>query len=261
MAIIDFHNHLMPAVDDGARNLDDTRAALRAFRAAGVTGAIATPHFAGSLTLEPNNLAGRMAELDRGWQQLQQCAGQEQFQVWRGAEVALDVPSPDLGDERLRLAGTHFVLIEFAYMAVPLNSAEILAGIRADGWIPVLAHPERYVRMVQQPALPARWRAAGALLQLNGASLLGRYGAEPRIVARRLLAAGHADFVCSDYHARGSPRTADYRALLAEQGGQEQAELLLEVNPARLLRNEAPLPVPPLAQRPAVWQRVRNWFR
>jgi protein-tyrosine phosphatase len=260
MAIIDFHNHLMPGVDDGARDPEGTRAGMRAFRTAGVAGAIATPHFAGSLTLDAAQFAARMAELDAGWRALRECAAAEEFRVWRGAEVALDIPSPELGDERLRLAGTRFVLIEFAFMAVPVNSADILAGIRERGWVPVLAHPERYLRMLHLRELPARWRAAGALLQVNGASLLGRYGPEARQVARRLLAAGEADYVCSDYHVRGEPRTAEYRAAIARHGP-EQAELLLEVNPGRLLQEQLPLPDPPLPQHSAAWRRFREWFR
>jgi len=261
MAIIDFHNHLMPAVDDGAPSPDDTRSAVRALQAAGVAGAVATPHFAASLTMDASAFAARMADLDRGWVTLESVAQEEDFQVWRGAEVALDVPAPALGDARLRLAGTRFVLVEFAYMTVPPNSAAVLGDIRAAGWIPILAHPERYGRLLRQPGLAAGWREAGAYLQVNGASLLGRYGDEPRQVAFDLLAAGRADYLCSDYHARGLPRTAEYRAAVEQSGGSDQATLLLELNPARMLQDELPLPVPPLAIRSPLWQRLRQWLR
>jgi protein-tyrosine phosphatase len=67
--------------------------------------------------------------------------------VHRGAEVALDTPDPDLSDDRVRLAGTRFVLVEFAYMTVPPNAGSVLRRIRDAGWVPVLAHPERYTRL------------------------------------------------------------------------------------------------------------------
>lgn len=258
--MIDFHNHLMPGVDDGARSAEDTRRALRAFQAAGFSGAIATPHVNVSLTHDPAAFAARMAELDASFAALQACAASVGMSVWRGAEVALDVPGPDLSDVRLRLAGTRFVLVEFAYMTVPPNSGRLLAGIRAAGWYPILAHPERYARVRQRPGLPAAWRAAGAFLQLNGASLLGRYGSDARWVAYDLLASGHADFICSDYHARGPIGAAEYRNALETRGGADQAELLLAVNPQRMLQDEAPLPVPPLVRPAGLWGRMRRLF-
>jgi protein-tyrosine phosphatase len=261
MSIVDFHNHLMPGVDDGARTLPDTRRGLRAFRAAGITGAVATPHVNASLAHDPPAFALRLAELDRAWSALQSSAAEEGVGVWRGAEVALDVPGPDLGDDRLRLAGTRFVLVEFAYMTVPPNSGRLLAGIRTAGWVPVLAHPERYARVRQRPGLPAAWRDAGALLQVNGGSLLGRYGGEARHVACDLLAAGLADFLCSDYHTRGPVGLPEYRVALETHGGAEQAALLLETNPQRMLRDELPLAVPPLARPASIWQRMSQLFR
>jgi protein-tyrosine phosphatase len=261
MSIVDFHNHLMPGVDDGARTLQDTRRALRAFSAAGITGAVATPHVNASLVHDQVAFAARLAQLDGAWSELQSCAAEEGVAVWRGAEVALDVPGPEFGDERLRLAGTRFVLVEFAYMTVPPNSARLLASIRTAGWIPVLAHPERYARMRQRPVLAATWREAGAYLQVNGGSLLGRYGPDARRVAQELLAAGMADYLCSDYHARGEVGMPEYRYAVEARGGAEQAALLLEANPQRMLRDELPIAVPPLAAPASIWRRVRRFFR
>jgi protein-tyrosine phosphatase len=261
MSLIDFHNHLMPGVDDGARNLQDTRRALRAFREAGITGAVATPHLNASLVHDPRTFAARMAELDTGWAELQAAAAAEDFGVWRGAEVALDIPGPDLSDARMRLAGTRFVLVEFAYMTVPPNSARLLAGIRDAGWLPILAHPERYAQVRHRPGMIGAWREAGAYLQVNGGSLIGRYGPDARAVAHRLLTDGLADYISSDYHARGLVGTPDYRHVIEVRGGQEQASLLLEVNPQRMLHEELPLPIPPLPKPGGLWRRMRRLFR
>lgn len=261
MSIVDFHNHLMPGVDDGARTPQDTRRGLRAFRNAGIGVAVATPHVNASLLHDPLAYAGRMADLERGWSELQAASAEEGVAVRRGAEVALDVPGPDLTDERLRLAGTQFVLVEFAYMTVPPNSGRLLTGIRGTGLIPILAHPERYGRMRQRPGLAAAWRDAGACLQVNGGSLLGRYGPDARHVAFELLAAGLADYVCSDYHTRGPVGTPEYRTVIEARGGAEQAALLLETNPQRMLRDELPLAVPPVVRPASIWRKVRRLFR
>ena len=102
---------------------------------------------------------------------------------------------------------------------------------------------------------------AGAYLQVNGGSLIGRYGPDARAVAHRMLTDGLADYISSDYHARGLVGTPDYRHVIEVRGGQEQASLLLEVNPQRMLHEELPLPIPPLPKPGGLWRRMRRLFR
>jgi protein-tyrosine phosphatase len=259
--ITDFHNHVMPGVDDGAQTVEESTAALRAFAAEGVSRVIATPHVDASLGTRPEALQRRLDELDAGWARLLEAAADTGVEVLRGAEVALDVPEPDVSEPRLRLAGTDFVLVEFAYMSVPPNSTNVLARIRRSGLIPVLAHPERYGALGSNPDLAQEWRDAGAFLQVNGGSLLGRYGEEAKRSAELLLARGLADYVCSDYHTRTGPWVSRYRQWLNEHDGSEQAALLMHVNPQRLVDNEPPIPVPPLLHQRNLWHRVRSIFR
>jgi protein-tyrosine phosphatase len=259
MPVVDFHNHLLAGVDDGAHTDDESRAALYAMAAEGVAAVITTPHVDASLALQPERLSARLHELDVAWRKLLATAAATPVTVYRGAELALDVPDPDFADQRLRLAGTRFVLVEFAHMTVPPNASGALRRIRDRGWIPVLAHPERYaggsVSAVQS------WRDAGALLQLNGPSLVGRYGVEPKRLAEQLLAHGLADYICSDYHSRSGPYIDEYIRWLRQCGGGEQAALLTGINPQRLLQDELPMPVPPLFQSRGLWCRMRSRLR
>src|SRR6188508_3129518 len=99
-----FHNHLIPGVDDGAKDAEFSAGALAAYRREGVMQVITTPHFMGSLTRNEEWLAGRLAELDAGWEVLKGivAADAEKFgspmRVERGVEVMLDVPEPILTD-------------------------------------------------------------------------------------------------------------------------------------------------------------------
>ncbi|MCC7194526.1 MAG: hypothetical protein IT356_03110 [Gemmatimonadaceae bacterium] len=260
----DFHNHLMPAVDDGARDASAAEAALDAFRRAGAGQVIATPHLDGSLTRQPGCLAARMAELDAGWGALCGAVAADAqrhaspMRVERGAEVMLDIPDPDLSDPRTRLAGTRFALVEFARLRLPpVNAASAIAFIRRSGWLPVVAHPERYRNLESMDELEAL-RAAGAFFQVNAGSLLGEYGSTAQRHVMAVLRAGMASYACSDYHATGEPATARAVSLLAEAGFGEQADLLFAVNPGRLLRGDLPLPVPPVARRAA---SAASWWK
>src|SRR6185503_14362582 len=118
------------------------------------------------------------------------------------------------------------------------------------------AHPERYSGFSADFSHAEAWRRAGGLLQVNGASLLGRYGHDARRYAWGLVERGMADFMGSDYHARGSLLVASYRRALEEIAGTEHAQILLEANPTRMLAGELPVPLPPLRLKRSLWGRV-----
>jgi protein-tyrosine phosphatase len=263
MALVDFHNHLIPGVDDGAADVEQSRRALERMCRDGVEVVVATPHFDGSLTRDPVRLAERLEALDAGWEALARLAAEEfpGVELKRGAEVKLDLPDPDLSDARLRLGGGVAVLLEFPFMTVPPMSALALGRVRQGGWLPVVAHPERYAGLDASLELVLDWRRAGAVIQVNGPSLLGRYGREAQERARRLVARGLVDCVASDYHSRGEPLVAEYRESLVELGDADRAELLLEVNPRRILAGQAPLPVSPLRETQRLWSRLTAIFR
>lgn len=264
MSIVDFHSHLMPAVDDGAPDEQHALEALRAFAAQGARTCITTPHFDGSLTKAPALRDARLAELDRGWGRLRTAVAAEPGlpAIERGVEVMLDDPDPDLQDARLRLAGGPFVLCEFPAMRVPPNAEWAMNNLRQKGWRPIIAHPERYRNHDDRFSVIARCRSAGAHLQLNAGSLFGQHGERAAAIARLLLEHGWVDYIASDHHARGVPATSRAIAWLHERGGEVQARLLTEENPARILAGEGPLPVPVMDTRPARgwWDRLKRRF-
>jgi protein-tyrosine phosphatase len=109
--------------------------------------------------------------------------------------------------------------------------------------------------------MPLRWRAAGALLQINAGSLTGRYGEQARFNALAILENALADYVCSDFHSRGRPSTSAAGRLLLDAGGDEQLQLLTSVNPTRLLAGDMPLPVAPVRLRLGVKDRLKRWMQ
>lgn len=264
LAMIDFHNHLIPGVDDGASDLDQSRAALTAMWSQGIRTVITTPHVDGSLTHHPERLTKRLAELDAGWEQFRELAGREfpELRIERGAEVMLDAPGVDLSESRLRLAGSAFALVEFPFMSIPPNSSEAIFALKMQGVAPIIAHPQRYAEVDKGLHLVEAWRRVGGLLQVNSGSLVGRYGDRAKSVAWQLLRSGWVDYLASDYHCRGRCATAEARAKLTEEGGEEQARWLLEINPQRLLDGRASEEVAPLE--PAgggLWRRILSFGR
>lgn len=257
----DLHNHVIPGVDDGARDEEGSRSAVAALVGQGVARIVATPHLDASLTTNPAALAARLGELDEGWDRLRAAVPAEaDVELGRGVELRLDSPEVELSDPRLRLAGSRAVLVEFAYMTVPPRSAAVLERIVGAGYQPVLAHPERYHGIGPELNVVRSWLEAGAYLQLNAGSLLGRYGKRAEQLATRLLDAGWVHVMCSDYHARGEPDVAAARRLLESWDGAEQARLLFEDNPGRLLADQPCTAAAPLGPPDSLRRRMERWI-
>lgn len=244
----DFHSHLIPGVDDGAEREVNSRAALSAFRRHGIRRVITTPHFTASIALNERALHARLDEIDFGWTVLDGLARAEfpDVQVGRGVEVLLDHPEPQLGDRRLRLGGGRFVLVEYSFGGIPPNSALPLRAIRAQGFVPVIAHPERYVDVAARLSVVRQWLDAGAFLQVNLGSIVGEYGSGPKRVALKLLQDGVVSYLSSDYHARGDFRFEPTATSFARLRAGRQFEMLTITNPCRLMDGMDPLPVPPI---------------
>ena len=269
----DLHNHVIPGVDDGAADPEAALAAVKAMAESGVGRIVATPHVDASVTLDPAAMDRRLGEIDQGWQRLLEAVGQGgrkwdntalaggSPELLRGVELKLDVPQPDLSDPRVRLGGGPAVLVEFAYFTVPPRSEHTLASIRESGYLPLLAHPERYHGTGRDLSVVPRWIAAGAFLQVNAGSIVGSYGNEVRDRAIELLERGWAHCVASDYHSRGTLHLQQARRLLGEmgegQGPGRQVDALLVENPSRLVRGEPCRAVEPLRSDGG----LRGWVR
>ena len=257
--MLDFHSHLMPAVDDGAADLDESRSGLAAMRSQGVTTITTTPHCAGSLTRKPRELEEYLSALDSAFAELENLAEREfpELRLFRGVEMMLDVPSPDFSDPRVRLAGGSYALCEFPFMTVPPHSTRAIREIRMGGTTPIIAHPERYSTMRSKLGLIEDWRDAGAGIQVNAGSLVGQYGSTAQKIAWFILERGFADYICSDYHSRGKLSLRACASAFMERGGAAQLRTLTVTNPERMLRSEPPIPVDPVEElQLGFWKKV-----
>ena len=245
--IVDFHSHLIPGVDDGSRTVEQSIQSLAAMAAQGITTCITTPHFDASLTRSPDALAERLGQFDLAWAELTSAVAQTPGlpELKRGTEVMLDEPEVDLSDARIRLNGGRFILCEFPGLRLPPNAEWGVSNLIAQGWQPIIAHPERYRNLDPQLEMLGLLRRAGAFFQVNAGSLMGQHGEPAMRTAQRMLAAGWAEYLSSDYHARGVPATLRTVELLESEGAGAQAMRLTQENPTRMLAGEMPLPVAP----------------
>ncbi|MEO8030995.1 MAG: CpsB/CapC family capsule biosynthesis tyrosine phosphatase [Gemmatimonadota bacterium] len=249
--MIDLHNHLMPAVDDGSRTVAQSVGVLQAFAAKGITDVCLTPHFVASKLS-----AGIPAAHEAAFAALK-AAGPPDVQLHRGAELMLDRPiaEPEALLRRLSLNGTRYLLVEFPRMVAVQTVHQALSHVVLRGFVPVLAHPERYACCTPEAA--KWWKSTGSLMQVDATTLLAARGRGER--ARALVTAGLADISAADNHGDDRTVAATFEAL-APHGGTAQAELLTTLNPRAILEDREVEVVPPVRMRASVMQRIRRIF-
>ena len=233
---VDAHCHVLPGVDDGPRTMNDAVALARLLVRDGFTDVIATPHALGrydGYNWAPGvrrAVAEFQAELD---------AQRVPLTVHAGSEVRVDERIPRLlkTDEVLTLADTkRFVLLELP-TSMTVSADAVMGLFKGASVTIVLAHAERYDMLRRDPAGAEAWVAAGAVLQVNAASLVGDGPDDSRDAAFLWIEQGWLSMLATDAHSVGSrrPRMTEAIDVLMKEFGEEIARTLCLDNPAKLL--------------------------
>ena len=156
-----------------------------------------------------------------------------------GSDLLENLRDPRLAG-LLPLAGSRYLLLEFARSGPGPNPEELVHELRLAGWRPVLAHPEVIEGLSDDLDLLEQLVSAGAHLQVTAMSLTGGYGRRIRSRALRILDAGLVHFVASDAHGvkRRPPGLSAARELIAERIGDEAAWELTTSNPKAVLADQ-----------------------
>ncbi|PQJ11652.1 hypothetical protein CJD36_007600 [Flavipsychrobacter stenotrophus] len=193
----DMHSHLVPGIDDGAKTIEDSLFLLRSMEAMGYTHVTTTPHI--MIDFYPNTRNTILSGLDT----LRQLAldNDIKLNINAAAEYYIDEYFADLvGNEPLLTVYKNEVLVEFSMMYEPPMLNDVLFNMQANGYRPILAHPERYTSLHNNFDRFLEFKDRGCLLQLNLLSLTGYYGGNIMNTARRLLDKGLYDYCGSDMH-------------------------------------------------------------
>lgn len=238
MGFVDLHSHILPGLDDGARDAAASMSMIRGLVALGFETLCATPHQRAGLflpaledvraahaaTRDAAHAAGVAARIALGAENMWDEVFYERMQ-------ARAIPSYDDGPA---------FLFELPVTALPAALEEHVLRIRMSGKLPVMAHPERYQPLWQAPALVERLAASCALVIDLGA-VAGYHGKQPGKLARSLLERGIAHAVASDAHAPEDVRVAaEGMDWIRARLGEHALARLLDENPRRILAGEHP---------------------
>ena len=193
--MIDLHSHVLPGLDDGARDLAESLDICRAAAAEGITVLAGTPHVRGDYRTTPEQMEEAFA--------LVQAAAVDIIRLVPGGEISTaELTQPVEWLRRFALAGNPgYLLVETPYYAWPEDFAARIARLGDDGIRAVLAHPERNPAVQDNPKIVQEIVDAGALVQVTAASLDGRAGWESQVCALKLLDLRLVHLLASDAHA------------------------------------------------------------
>lgn len=236
--MIDIHTHIMPGVDDGAGTLEDALRLIRQAAEGGTKEIILTPHCAPSYGFFNFN----DYLLEEKFEMLWYAVKKERIPVilHPGMEVLYESKEEFLIhiDEYFPLCGGRHFLIEFLFDASGEEFLEGIQTVKEQGYIPVIAHPERYECVKKDWELAVEGHRKGAKLQINKSSLSGTHGEKASRCAFQFLNLDIVDFIASDAHhvrERGSGLERVYRFIEKEYGS-ERAKRLFVTNPEEVVR-------------------------
>lgn len=194
---VDIHSHLLPGIDDGAKTINNTLKLTKALQEIGISQVITTPHISHyvwnnseeiitakhqetKISLEENNIKVSF-----------QAAAEYFIDDWFESHFK---------NKKLLTLKDNYVLVEISYQSAPIQLYKTLFELQVAGYIPVLAHPERYLYYRKNFNEYEKLKKAGCLFQLNLLATVGYYGERITKIAEELLSKGMYDFTGTDVH-------------------------------------------------------------
>ena len=195
--IPDIHSHVLHGLDDGAKTLEESLQLIQNLKQIGFSQCITTPHVMTNIWNNSSDAINKRAEETNA----QLSLSPEKNSIKVAAEYMLDQSFLErIKKEKLLTVKDNYILVELSYSNPPINLLDIVFEIQVMGYVPIMAHPERYLYYKKELSPIVQLKNAGCLFQLNLLATVGYYGKEVAEMADNLLKMGMYNFVGSDVH-------------------------------------------------------------
>jgi protein-tyrosine phosphatase len=236
--MFDLHSHILPNIDDGAKNMEMSLAMLQIATENGTKGIVATPHvIEGEWLPAWDKILTECAMLQKAAHD----AGLD-LEIFPGGEVAIYRDILDLltGPGAYCINNGRYLLVELPATHIPSFTGDFFFILQVRGITPILAHPERHPELAGKPEILAEWIGKGILSQMNSTSITGLMGERVMATAELLLTNNMVHVIGSDAHNIRHRNTNLTAAVdkITRLIGPEQAQRLLVVNPDNIIHNQ-----------------------
>ena len=236
--MIDFHTHIIPNIDDGSRNIEETFNLIQEAKEVGFEGIVLTSHYI------ENYYETDVPERDIWVKAISDNLKNKGIEtnLYLGNEIYMSENMMNLliDGKASTINNSCYVLFEMPLNAEPMNLYDVIYSLQENKLVPVLAHPERYSFIQKEPELVYDLIEKGVLMQANYGSILGKYGEKAEIIVRKFFENNMIHFLGSDVHRQNSIYKRIPRALeeIKDIVGEEKLEELTTINPKLALENK-----------------------
>lgn len=237
--MIDFHSHIIPEIDDGSRSIEETMLLLEEAQKAGFKTVISTSHYVSEHYEFDEQSRKQFLDLikiaaNNSGINMELCLGSEIYADYDIVEILEEHKASTIND-------TNYILFELPMHEQIPNLKNMIYLLLGNGYIPIIAHPERYDYVKEDPNWLIEYIEIGVLFQANFASIIGLYGKEAQKTVKLLLKNNMIHFLGSDVHNANTiyPRMPEILEELKKVVDREQLEQLTEINPRLVLENKA----------------------
>lgn len=236
--MIDFHTHILPNIDDGSRNIDETCNLINEAKSAGFETIVSTSHYMEDYY--ETDTPEREVWVNVVKENLKQ--KDVDIKLYLGNEIYMSENLIKLLEEgkASTINNTSYVLFEMPLNVEPENLYDIIYDMLQCKLVPILAHPERYSFVQKEPELIYDLIQKGVLMQSNYGSVIGQYGEKAEIIVRKLLESNMVHFLGTDVHRQNTvyPRIPEILEEISEIVGEEKLRELTTTNPELALNNK-----------------------
>lgn len=235
----DIHSHIMYGIDDGASTKEESLSILKKASDDGVTDIVLTPHYINKSKYNCNN-KNKQKILNELKKELKK--DNIDINLYLGNEVMIDRDIIKLikKDEVATINKSKYILVEFPMNSEEKDSINIMFELIRKGYLPILAHPERYSYVRKHPEKIDKYIEMGVLLQGNYLSLFGKYGKEAKKFLKKLLKQRKITILASDIHKeRNKYRIKRLkRKLMWLIRDKDYIEKILDTNFIKIIKNK-----------------------
>lgn len=232
--MIDFHSHILPQTDDGSISIEETINILKEAKQVGFTKVISTSHYLEGYYESDENERTELLEKIK-----QENLG---IELYLGSEIYVSENMIDFLKEKKAssINNSRYVLFELPMGNETVLAKEMIYRLIENNYVPVIAHPERYSYVQDNPEYVKKLLEMGALFQSNYGSIIGLYGKKAEKTLKKLLKENLIQFLGSDVHREEHiylfiPKILKkLRKIISE----EKLEEITEINPQKVLNNE-----------------------
>jgi protein-tyrosine phosphatase len=242
--MIDIHSHILPGIDDGAKNLEQSLQMARMAVEDGITVMVATPHLFKGRTTDLSQLNSKEKILQHV-AKLRQKLYEEKIplEIFPGCDFPLSFEALQLFDHGRALTindANRYLLLELPDTSLPPATEEICFYLQSKGITPIITHPERQMILQEMPYKLKRLIDLGCLAQMTGNSLTGWFGRGVKKLSRQLVKLGYIHLLATDAHdpKRRPPLLSAAVTELTRLVGEKRAQAMVNDIPGKIIAGE-----------------------